>query len=178
MVGMRRLPTIISATSAALLSALAVAIATPASSTDKDRDADELISCLRAHGLADAPADPAAFKRWIGERLSKHGDETVKRALKACEPEATVEKPAFTDDTQLRTCLERQGVEITGHGILAIKRWVNEHMDDRAAQDAMKACRIGGTPPGEAIGEPCGAKVKPAPRDDPVKATRTPADPD
>jgi hypothetical protein len=178
MLGMRRLPIIISTMAAALLSALAVAIATPASGTDKHTDVDEFISCVRAHGLAHAPADPAAFKRSIAERLKKHGDETVTRALAACEPAATVEKPAVKDAADLLACLERHGAEITGQGILAIKRWVNEHMNDPAAQDALAACRIGGPPPEEANGEPGRAKIKPAPGDEPAKRTQTQAEPD
>jgi hypothetical protein len=171
---MRRLPIIIAAVSSALVTALVVAIASPASNGGspagnggKEPNVDAFISCVRSHDLADAPTDPMAFKPWIGARLEK-GDEAVKRALQACEPAGTVEKPAPKDDAELRSCLQSHGAQISGDGPLAIKQWVSRHMDDPNTRDALKACDIGGPPDKAIVGE-CAGKVTPAPGDERAK---------
>jgi hypothetical protein len=45
-------------------------------------DVQELVTCVRAHGL-DAPTDPDAFKRWVAEKETSDRD-TLSRVMGAC----------------------------------------------------------------------------------------------
>jgi hypothetical protein len=157
----RRHSTMLASAAAAALASLAVTVAAPAIGDDGARDPgpDDFIACLRAHGLADVPADIAAVKPWLNERLER-GDATTERAIDACAPHGKGgELGAVEKD--LRECLVSHGAQIDGSDIAAVKRWVAEHADDPAARDAMKACHIDG--PGRPPAGSCEGKAGPPP---------------
>src|ERR671925_436066 len=64
------------AAGAAALTALAVTVAAPAIGDSDPTGPDDFVSCLRAHGLDDAPSGGIAFKMWLKERMER-GDDAV-----------------------------------------------------------------------------------------------------
>jgi hypothetical protein len=137
------------AAGAAALTALAVTVAAPAIGDSDPTGPDDFVSCLRAHGLDDAPSGGIAFKMWLKERMER-GDETATRAVEACTPEKRV--AAAPAEEELRSCLEEHGAQIEGDDAVAIKRWIAAHEDDPAAREAMEACKLAAKPGGS----PCG----------------------
>jgi hypothetical protein len=156
----RRHSTMLASSAAAALAALAVTVAAPAIGDEGSPEPDDFVACLRTHGLADAPADVAALKPWLNERLER-GDATAERAIDACAPNGKGGSPPTVVVRELRACLVRHGAQIDGSDPAAVKRWVAEHADDPGARDAMKACHIDG--PGVHRVERCEVNEGPPP---------------
>jgi hypothetical protein len=145
--------------SAAALTTLAITVAVPAIADDAGgaKGADELVTCLHAHGLPGAPAG-ADVKPWLGARLDR-GDAVAERAMAECAPAPTVVKSPGPSEQQLSSCLTSHGVAVPGGDGRALKHWVLEHGDDAANRDAMKACHF--APPDKvAAAGPCAAKQR------------------
>jgi hypothetical protein len=136
----RRHSTMLASAAAAALASLAITVAAPAIGDDGSPDPDDFVACLRTHGLADAPSDPAALKPWLNERLER-GDATTERAMDACAPHGKGGAPGV-EEKELRSCLVSHGAQIDGTDPAAVKRWVGEHADEPAVRDAMKACHL------------------------------------
>ena len=97
------------------------------------RDFSAFVSCLRSHGLADAPADPAALKPWLGAREASDRD-AVKAAMAACDdklppkPAGVAEGPDVKD---VIACVRGHGVDAPTEPD-AFKRWLDRTRRTRA----------------------------------------------
>jgi hypothetical protein len=113
------------------------------------------VSCLRSHGLADAPADPVALKPWLAARDASEGD-TVKAAMVACDDRlprkhaGVAEGPAPED---LIACVRGHGIDAPTDPD-AFKRWLEGSADSSAADAALRDCKM---------------KLAPGPSEGPVK---------
>ena len=124
------------------------------------------VSCLRSHGLADAPADPAALKPWLGAKDASDPD-TVKAATAACDdklppkPTGVAKGPDLED---LITCVRGHGIDAPTDPD-AFKRWLKGTADPSAVDAALRDCKMSlGPGPSEGQVKPgaCGGDVGPA----------------
>ena len=124
------------------------------------------VSCLRSHGLADAPADPAALKPWLGAREASDRD-TVKAAMAACDdklppkPAGGAEGPDVKD---VIACVRGHGVDAPTEPD-AFKRWLKDSADSSAVDAVLRDCKMSLAPgPSEGPVKPggCGKDVRPA----------------
>ena len=73
----------VAAIAAVALPAVGADSKTPRKQAKPDGDFAAFVACLRSHGLADAPADPAQLKPWLA--AGKTSDPTPsKAAMEAC----------------------------------------------------------------------------------------------
>ena len=113
------------------------------------------VSCLRSHGLADAPADPAALKPWLGTKEASDGD-AVKGAMVACDDKLPPKSTGVAEGPDI----EKVIACVRGHGIDAptrpdaFKRWLEDSADSSAADAALRDCKM---------------KLAPGPSEGPVK---------
>jgi hypothetical protein len=124
------------------------------------------VSCLRSHGLADAPADPVALKPWLGAKEASDRD-TVKAAMQACD-EKVSPKPAGgaegPDVKDVVACVRGHGVDAPTEPD-AFKRWLEDSADSSAVDAALRDCKMSLAPgPSEGQAKPggCGDDVAPA----------------
>jgi hypothetical protein len=125
------------------------------------------VSCLRSHGLTNAPADPAALKPWLRARQDANPDG-VKAAMLACDDKAPDEKRAAVngpDFQQLVACVRAHGLDAPTAPD-AFKRWVaeKEASDRDTLYRVVGACKmdLGPGPDGPAKPGGCGNDVRPA----------------
>jgi hypothetical protein len=123
------------------------------------------VSCLRTHGLADAPADPAALKPWLGAKEASKPD-TVKAAMLACDDEAP--KPAGgaegPDVKDVIACVRGHGVDAPNEPD-AFKRWLGDSADSSAVDAVLRDCKMRLAPrPADGADKPggCATDVRPA----------------
>jgi hypothetical protein len=115
------------------------------------------ISCLASHGVQIPSDDPAAVKRWLGER--SQDDPMVQAALYACagtadtgggkEPDGTESGPT---PAALVACLERHRVDVPSdvkETPDALKPWLVEAMKQPSVRAAIDACAGGPAPNGQ-----------------------------
>ena len=124
------------------------------------------VSCLRSHGLADAPADPAALKPWLGAKQASDRD-TVNAAMAACDDKLPP-KPAGVaqgpDVEDVIACVRDHGIDAPTEPD-AFKRWLKDAADTGAADGALRDCKMKLAPgPSESPGKPggCVKDVRPA----------------
>ncbi len=125
------------------------------------------VACLHSHGLADAPADPAALKPWLATHESSDPD-AVKAAMLACDDKGPVEKRAVVqgpDFQELVTCVRAHGLDAPTAPD-AFKRWVAEAegSDRDALYRVLGACKMQVAPRPDAPAKPggCGGDAPPA----------------
>jgi hypothetical protein len=137
-------------------------------------DFTTFVSCLRSHGLAGAPTDPAQLKPWLGARETSDPD-AVKAAMAACddkqpdgrhgadEKRVVVRGP---DIEELIACVRSHGLDAPTAPD-AFKRWVadKEASDPGALDNAIRDCKMSldpGAAEGPAKPGACGDEVRPA----------------
>jgi hypothetical protein len=130
-------------------------------------DVAALASCLRSHGLADAPTDPDALKPWLVDRHASDPD-AVKAAMQACGAKAPDEKRSVVagpDFQSLVACVRAHGLDAPDAPD-AFKRWVAEQEASNrdTLHRVMGACKmdLGPGPDGPAKPGSCGGDVPPA----------------
>jgi hypothetical protein len=128
------------------------------------------VSCLRSHGLADAPADPAALKPWLGAKEASEPD-TVKAAMVACDDKApkragTVEGPDVKD---VIACVRGHGVDAPTEPD-AFKRWLSDSAGSSAVDAVLRDCKMRLAPgPADGAGKPGGCATDGPPADGSAK---------
>jgi hypothetical protein len=135
-------------------------------------DIGAFASCLRGHGLADAPTDPAQLKPWLAARQASASD-AVKAAVAACDDRLPDEKRAVVrgpDMQELVACVRAHGLDAPT-GPDAFKRWVAEQdaSDPGALSRVIGACKMAldpGPPHGAATPGTCDADAKLRPPSD------------
>jgi hypothetical protein len=149
-----------------------------------DPDVTAFAACLRAHGLAGAPNDPATLKPWIAGQEADN-PLAVKRAMVACD-KTLPDKPAIArpgpDADALIACVRSHGIDAPTDPI-AFKQWLAQQTPTASSslRTALKDCKI--MPPDDAAkqGPPkCVAPADKAPSDkqpaDKRKEQQPPAD--
>jgi hypothetical protein len=116
------------------------------------------VSCLRSHGLADAPADPATLKPWLGAKQASDRD-TVNAAMAACDAKVSP-KPAGgaegPDVKDVIACVRGHGVDAPTEPD-AFKRWLGDSADASAVDAVLRDCKMRLAPgPAEGQGKPGG----------------------
>ena len=157
----------VAAIAAVALPAVGADSKTPRKQAKTDGDFAAFVSCLRGHGLADAPTDPADLKPWLGAREASDPD-SVKAAMVACNDTAPDEKRTVVtgpDLQELATCVRAHGLDAPTAPD-AFKRWVaDKEVSDRdALYRVMGACKMALAPsPPKGAGKPgaCDADVRP-----------------
>ncbi len=146
----------------------------PRTQATPDGDFAAFVACLRSHGLADAPADPAQLKPWLATQETSEPD-VVKGAMAACDDtlpggrRGTDEKREVVkgpDMKELVACVRDHGLDAPTAPD-AFKRWVaDKEANDPGALDAvMRACKMSLDPgPSKGPGKPgaCVNDVRPA----------------
>jgi hypothetical protein len=138
---------------------------TPRSQAPPGVDVAALVSCLRSHGLADAPTDPNALKPWLRARQASDPDG-VKGAMLACDDKLPDEKRAAPgpDFQQLVTCVRAHGLDAPTAPD-AFKRWLaeKEAADRDTLYRVMGACKMALGPGPDVPAKPggCGDDVRP-----------------
>jgi hypothetical protein len=119
-----------------------------------------------SHGLADAPADPAALKPWLGAREASDRD-TVRAAMAACDdklppkPAGVAEGPDVKD---VIACVRGRGVDAPTEPD-AFKRWLKDSAGSSAVDAVLRDCKMSLAPgPSDSPVKPgdCGKDVRPA----------------
>jgi len=158
---MRRTLIILAAT------ALAAAVTIPAVAQEggggaQDPGLARFTACLADHGVnPPAGLDGRELKQWIGTRVD---DPTIAAALNACAGPERDDKLA-----QLRACLSRHGVDVSGDPD-ALKRKMLELSQTDAGRATLNACNAEpAKPDGDkpASGDCGGGQPAPAPSDKP-----------
>jgi len=117
------------------------------------------VSCLRSHGLADAPADPATLKPWLGAKQASDRD-TVNAAMAACDAKVSP-KPAGgategPDVNDVIACVRGHGVDAPTEPD-AFKRWLSDSAGSSAVDAVLRDCKMRLAPgPAEGQGKPGG----------------------
>jgi hypothetical protein len=129
------------------------------------------VSCLRSHGLADAPADPAALKPWLGAQQASDRD-TVNAAMAACDdkvaPKPTGEAQG-PDVEDVIACVRDHGIDAPTEPD-AFKRWLKGSEDSSAVDAALRDCKMKLAPgPSEGPGKPGGCVKDARPADEGAK---------
>jgi hypothetical protein len=111
------------------------------------------VSCLASHGVQVPSDDPAAVKRWLGDRYES--DPAVQAALEACAGAADTgadgTEPGPTAPA-LAACLERHGVDIPSDAKEtpgALKQWLSGAMEQGTVSAAVDECAGGPAPNGQ-----------------------------
>jgi hypothetical protein len=124
------------------------------------------VSCLRSHGLADAPADPATLKPWLRAKEASDRD-TVKAAMGACD-EKVPPKPAGgaegPDVKDVIACVRGHGVDAPTDPD-AFKSWLEDSADSSAVDAVLRECKMSlapGPSDGAAKQGGCATDVRPA----------------
>jgi hypothetical protein len=124
------------------------------------------VSCLRSHGLADAPADPVALKPWLAARESADPG-SVKPAMAACDDKL----PAKGPDVARGPGIEKVIACVRAHGLDAptepdaFKRWLENAADSSAVDAVLRDCKMSLAPaPSDGPDKPgaCGGDPRPA----------------
>ena len=124
------------------------------------------VACLRSHGLADAPADPAALKPWLGAKEASDRD-TVKAAMGACDaklPRKPADVAQGPDIKDVIACVRGHGVDAPIDPD-AFKRWLKDSEDSSAVDAVLRDCKMTLAPgPSEGPAKPggCATDVRPA----------------
>jgi hypothetical protein len=126
-----------------------------------DADFAKFVACLRANGLADAPAAPEELKPWLAAKATSD-PQTTKAAEKACD--AHLSKPVRGRGPSVEdfvACLRSHGVDAPTAPD-AFKRW----LADQEPSETLRQCKLE-LDPGPKPGDPgkpgaCGDEVKPA----------------
>jgi hypothetical protein len=140
-------------------------------------DFTTFVTCLRSHGLAGAPNDPAQLKPWLGAQETSDPD-AVKGAMAACDkgrPEGkhgADEKRVVVrgpDIQELIACVRSHGLDAPTAPD-AFKRWLadKDASDPGAVAQVMGACKMALDPgPPKGAGKPgtCDSDAQPAPGD-------------
>jgi hypothetical protein len=172
---MNRFTMTLAAAAASAVAAIA-AVALPAVGADSKTSRQQaepgdaafraFVSCLRGHGLPDAPADPVALKPWLGAKDASDRD-TVKAATAACDDKLPA-KPAGVakgpDVQDLITCVRGHGIDAPTDPD-AFKRWLKGTAGPSAVDAALRDCKMSlGPGPSEGPVKPgaCGGDVGPA----------------
>jgi hypothetical protein len=129
------------------------------------------VSCLRSHGLADAPADPATLKPWLGAKQASDRD-TVNAAMAACDAKVSP-KPAGgaegPDVKDVIACVRGHGVDAPTEPD-AFKRWLGDSADASAVDAVLRDCKMRLAPgPAEGQGKPGGCVKDGQPADEGAK---------
>ena len=121
------------------------------------------VACLRSHGLADAPADPATLKPWLGAKQASDRD-TVDAAMSACDakvPPKADGGPEGPDVKDVIACVRGHGVDAPTEPD-AFKRWLKDSADSSAVDAVLRDCKMRLAPsPSDKPGG-CGTDVRPA----------------
>ena len=124
------------------------------------------VACLRSHGLADAPADPAALKPWLGAKEASE-PATVKAAMAACDDKLPPKPAGVAQGPDIKDVIAC----VRGHGVDAptdpdaFKRWLEDSEDSSAVDAVLRDCKMSLAPgPSERSGKPggCATDVRPA----------------
>jgi hypothetical protein len=154
----------VAAIAAIALPALGADSKTPRSQAKPAGDFGAFVACLRVHGLADAPTDPAELKPWLGAREGSDPD-SVKAAVAACDDKRPAKDAVVArgpDVEDLIGCVRAHGLDAPTAPD-AFKRWVaeKEASDAGALDTAMRACKMALAPdppkdpgkPGACVGD-------------------------
>ena len=123
------------------------------------------VSCLRSHGLADAPADPVALKPWLAARESANPG-SVKPAMAACDDELPAKRAEVAggpDIEKVIACVRAHGLDAPTAPD-AFKRWLQDAADPSAVDAAMRDCKMSLAPgPSDGPVKPgaCGREARP-----------------
>jgi hypothetical protein len=124
------------------------------------------VACLRSHGLADAPADPATLKPWLATKEASDRD-AVKAAMGACDAKVPPKAAGGAEGPDVKDVIAC----VRGHGVDAptdpdaFKRWLQDSADSSAVDAVLRDCKMRLAPsPSEGSVKPggCGTDVRPA----------------
>jgi len=131
----------------------------------------EFVSCLRSHGLADAPADPVALKPWLGAKEASDR-ETVKAAMAACDAKVPPKAAGGAEGPDIKdviACVRSHGVDAPTEPD-AFKRWLEDSADSSAVDAVLRDCKMSLAPgPSEGPGKPGGCVKEAQPADERAK---------
>ena len=131
----------------------------------------EFVSCLRSHGLADAPADPVALKPWLGAKEASDSD-TVKAAMAACDAKVPPKAAGGAEGPDIKdviACVRSHGVDAPTEPD-AFKRWLEDSADSSAVDAVLRDCKMSLAPgPSEGPGKPGGCVKEAQPADERAK---------
>jgi hypothetical protein len=124
------------------------------------------VSCVRSHGLPDAPADPAALKPWLAAKQASERD-TVNAAMAACDDKLPDQRPDVVKGADIQkviACVRAHGLDAPTEPD-AFKRWLQDPADPSAVSAAMRDCKmraVSGPSDGPVKPGACGGDVGPA----------------
>jgi hypothetical protein len=124
------------------------------------------VACLRSHGLADAPADPATLKPWLATKEASDRD-AVKAAMGACDAKVPPKAAGGAEGPDVKdviACVRGHGVDAPADPD-AFKRWLQDSADSSAVDAVLRDCKMRLAPsPSEGSVKPggCGTDVRPA----------------
>jgi hypothetical protein len=124
------------------------------------------VACLRSHGLAGAPEDPATLKPWLGAKESSEPD-TVKGAMLACDDKVTPKPVGGAEGPDVKdviACVREHGVDAPTDPD-AFKRWLGDSADSSAVDAVLRDCKMSLAPApskGEVKPGGCATDVRPA----------------
>jgi hypothetical protein len=136
----------VAAIAAVALPAVGADSKTPRKQAKPDGDFTAFVSCLRSHGLADAPADPVTLKPWLGAREASDPD-SVKAAMAACDdklPDGRHEvRGGGPGIEKIIACVRSHGLDAPTAPD-AFKRWMaaKEASDPDALDNVLRACKM------------------------------------
>ena len=135
----------VAAIAAVALPAVGADSKTPRKQATPDGEFTAFVSCLRSHGLADAPADPVALKPWLAAREGSDPD-SVKAAMAACDdklPDQRHEVVRGPDIEKIIACVRSHGRDAPTAPD-AFKRWLadKEASDPDALDNVLRACKM------------------------------------
>jgi hypothetical protein len=136
----------VAAIAAVALPAVGADSTTPRKQAKPDGDFTAFVSCLRSHGLADAPADPVALKPWLAAREGSDPD-SVKAAMAACDDKLPAQRHevvrAGPDIEKIIACVRSHGLDAPTAPD-AFKRWMadKEASDPDALDNVLRDCKM------------------------------------
>jgi hypothetical protein len=101
------------------------------------------VACLRSHGLADAPADPAALKPWLAAREAADPG-SVKPAMVACDDKPAGKRADVAGGPGIEkviACARTHGLDAPTDPD-AFKRWLGESADSSAVDAVLRDCKM------------------------------------
>ena len=149
----------VAAIAAVALPAVGADSKTPRKQAKPDGDFTAFVTCLRSHGLAEAPADPAQLKPWLGAREGSDPD-SVKAAMAACDDKLPDQRHEVRgpDIEKIIACVRSHGLDAPAAPD-AFKRWMaaKAASDPDALDNVLRACKME-LGPGKGVEKPgsCG----------------------
>lgn len=118
------------------------------------------VSCLRSHGLTDAPDDPVALKPWLAAREAADPG-SVQPAMAACDAKRT-EVAGGPGIEKVIACVRAHGLDAPDEPD-AFKRWLGNAAGSTAVDAVLRDCKMSLAPePSEGKPGACVGDARPA----------------